>query len=83
MNVLINREMAVSLVLENFAHVIFSTGGLKGRPELLVSARLPPLINVGCIPLIKLLTQQYLALSFYLVFALNCSLCCASRMLKE
>ena len=56
----------MSLVLGNFAHVIFSTGGLKGSLELLVSGRLPPLINVGCIPLIKLLAQQYLALSFYL-----------------
>lgn len=56
----------MSSVPGNFAHVIFSTGGLKGSLELLVSARLPPLINVGCIPLIKLLAQQYLALSFYL-----------------
>ena len=80
-NVLISQDMAESLVPGNFAHVIFSTGGLKGSPELLVSARLPPLINVGCIPLIKLLAQQYLALSFYLFCALNCSLCWASQML--
>lgn len=57
----------MSSVPGNFAHVIFSTGGLKGSLELLVSARLPPLINAGCIPLIKLLAQQYLALSFYLL----------------
>lgn len=81
MDVLISRDMAVSLVPGNFAHVIFSTVGLKGSLELLVSARLPPLINVGCIPLIKLLAQQYLALSFYLFCAPNCSLCRASQML--
>lgn len=74
-NVLISRDTTVSLVPGNFAHVIFSSAGLKGSLELLVSARLPPLINVGCIPLIKLLAQQYLALSFYLSHALNCSLC--------
>lgn len=63
---LISRDTTVSLVPGNFAHVIFSTGGLKGSLELLVSGRLPPLINAGCIPLIKLLAQQYPALSFYL-----------------
>lgn len=75
MNVLISCSMAMSMVPGNFAHVIFSTGGLKGRPELLVSAWSPPLINVGCIPLIKLLAQQYLALSFDILCALNCGLC--------
>lgn len=81
-NVLIRQDKAWSLLPGNFAHVIFNAGGLKGSPALLVSARSPPLINVGCIPLIKLLAQQYLLLSFYPFCTLNCSLCLDSQILR-
>ena len=79
---LIRQDTAVSALPGNFAHVIFSIARWKGKPELLVSAQSPPLINAACIPLIKLLAQQYLPLSFYLLAGLNCGLCRVSLVLR-